>query len=1108
MNSISKIWINAVFEIKIILRSWFFRIFTALSIILLFLINLIFFSTVTDVPRIFNGLSSFFPYANINLFNIAQSAILVFFATDIIRRDNKLNTNEVFYIRSMTNAEYLTGKALGLFVVFLTLNLSVFLMSAIYQLIFPDINFVLSPYIYYLFFMSVPCMIFIIGLSFFFMHWLKNQAVVIIVLLGYVAAVLFYLSDKFYHFLDFMPTNLPIIYSDFTGITHLDQILLQRLFYLVLGLLLFFLTVILFKRLPQSKLIKNISLISTIVLSIFGILFGYYYISNQSTIASYRVELMNIADQYKSTPSVRVLKCGLDITHQNDRISVIAKITFQNSNEQNIDKYFFSLNPGLQVEAISANNSDYQFVQKNQIVDVIPQKPLKSNAVDSITIKYSGIIDERYCYLDIVDKRFNEDFNIWMYIIDKKYAFISKDFVLLTPESNWYPIAGLPYGTNFPENNKKQFVEYKTNVHTNENLTVISQGKPEIKNESQYQFVPEHRLTGISLVIAPYEKRNISSDSIIYNLYTLPEHDYFEKYFTHISDTIASMIKESKQEYENKLSIEYPFPRLNIIEVPIQYFSYDRLWSVASERVQPEMVLLPENGCYLSGTDFKFYKAMTKRRRERGAVTVTDLENEAQMFKRFIDETFMGEGPQNRFREELMQSQQRHNIFPNYYNYFTHFYSDTLPLFNLALESYFNERTNVSARVSTWFDSDLTTGEKISRRLDGKSLKELLNDSLKTDLMPEILKTKGAQLIKIIQSNIESEELHNFFSNTIKKNEFSSVPLTQITNGLRDIYKLDLLPYINDWFNGTEIPGFLIKDIDLFKVLDGDRIRYQVIYKISNPENVVGITDVRFRYGERRGFDDQRNTLETVRVVKLEPGETKEIGIVLDEEPSIIYMNPMIAKNIPLAFADRFDVAELRENFKPFNGERQLDLNLNPTLENEYVVDNEDDSFQILSKSEQSFLKKLIYGEETRGEYNFKRYQFWNPAENWELLKSTGFYGKYIYSAYYIRAGNGDKRAQWEIDLAESGTYNVYTYVINKHSFGRKNFFDDHIKDFQYIVYHDDGQDEVSVDWLNSEMGWNLVGSYYFSKGKAKIEITDKTSGNLVVADAVKWVKD
>ena len=84
---------------------------------------------------------------------------------------------------------------------------------------------------------------------------------------------------------------------------------------------------------------------------------------------------------------------------------------------------------------------------------------------------------------------------------------------------------------------------------------------------------------------------------------------------------------------------------------------------------------------------------------------------------------------------------------------------------------------------------------------------------------------------------------------------------------------------------------------------------------------------------------------------------------------------------------------------------------MNTILDNELIVDNEDSLFQIESKAQQSFLKKLIYGDDVKEENNFKRFQFWDPAENWELLKSTGFYGKYVHSAYYIRAGQGEKKA-------------------------------------------------------------------------------------------------
>jgi len=1069
MNSLNKIWINASFEIKIILRSWFFRIFAGLSIILLFFVNLIFFSDVTQIPRIFNGISSFFPYANINLLNIVQSAILVFFATDIIRRDTKLNTNEVFYIRSMTNAEYLFGKAFGLIVVFLGLNIIVLLMTAIYQLIFPDINFVFLPYLYYLALMSLPSMIFVIGFSFLCMHLLKNQAITIILLLGYVAAVLFYLSEKLYHIFDFMPTNMPLIYSDFVGITHLNEILLQRGLYLFLGFIFFLLTILWFKRLPQSKVVKQFSMVTIGILSLLSLFFGYDYISDQLDTEAFRSQLIAINEEYKSVPTVKMEKCNLELKHIDKSIEVTTNITFSNPTDKNLEKYLFSLNPGLIVEKTEGGNSNYQFDQNKNILIITPSNTLKPNSVDSVKISYTGIVDDRYCYLDISDEKLNEKFHIWMYIIDKKYSFVTSNFVLLTPESNWYPIAGLPYGTKFPESRQKDFVDFRLTVNTNDNLTAVSQGKVEKIKNGNFIFSPEYKLPHLSLVIAPYQERSISVDSKQYSLYTLAEHDYFAKYFTQESDTLASIIKESRQEFENKIGLEYPFAQLNVVEVPIQFFSYNRMWTVASSRVQPEMVLLPENGVYLAGTDFKSIKRRSERQRERGNITLTDIEQEAQMYKRFLDFTFLGKGPQGRFGGELMQEQPDHNLFPNFYTYSVDFHSDTLPLFNLATESYLKGKTDIGGRVSSWFNANLTTGEKISRKLNGKSLKELLQDSLKSDLMPDIIKTKGAQLIKIIQSNVEGEELHKYFCNLIIENQFQSVDLNIITNGLENQFGLDLMPYIDDWFSGTKIPGFLIKDIELFKVLDGDRIRYQVLYKISNPEDVVGLTDVRFRYGERRGFDDHLKTLETVRIVKLEHGETKEVGIVLDEEPSIIYMNPMIALNIPLAFADRFNVADLKENYKPFNSERLLDINLDTKLENEIIVDNEDENFQILSKAQQSFLKKLIYGDEIKEENNFKRYQFWDPAENWERLKSTGFYGEYIYSAYYIRAGHGDKKAQWEAVLPESGNYSVYTYVINKYSFGRKNFYEDHIKDFQYIVHHDDGEDEVSMDFVKAE---------------------------------------
>lgn len=71
------------------------------------------------------------------MLNVGQAVIAVFLSSEFIKRDKQLDTSEVFYVRPLTNAEYVLGKTWGNLRVFLGLNLLVLLIALVFNLTAP-----------------------------------------------------------------------------------------------------------------------------------------------------------------------------------------------------------------------------------------------------------------------------------------------------------------------------------------------------------------------------------------------------------------------------------------------------------------------------------------------------------------------------------------------------------------------------------------------------------------------------------------------------------------------------------------------------------------------------------------------------------------------------------------------------------------------------------------------------------------------------------------------------------------------------------------------------------------------------------------------------------
>ncbi|MEA1997068.1 MAG: xanthan lyase, partial [Gemmatimonadota bacterium] len=436
----------ARFEALILFRSWFFRIFSLIALILLGLINYVIFVRL-EAPWMYKGLPACIPYLNLLLLNVVQAVIAVFMASDFLKYDRKLDTTDVVYMRSITNADYVLGKILGLLGVFAGLNLMVLIMALVFNVFFADLPVVPAAYLLYPLLISLPTLVFIFGLTFLLMVIVRNQALTFIILLGYIASTIFYLSGKFNNLFDYMAFQVPLMYSDFVGFGDLTPVLIHRGIYFLAGVGFIFFTVCLLRRLPQSRVMNRVSL-TLAVLSIAGAgVLVNSYIARLSGARALRGEMVALSKEAAGAPVVSLERCSLDLIHTDREIAVEAGLKFSNKTREAIDRYVFSLNPGLEVVRVIRDGGDIQFTRNLHILTVEPQQgALEPGAADSLVISYRGGIDERACYLDISEEAQAESYRFGLYKVDKRACFIRPDYVLLTPENLWYPKPGVPEG--------------------------------------------------------------------------------------------------------------------------------------------------------------------------------------------------------------------------------------------------------------------------------------------------------------------------------------------------------------------------------------------------------------------------------------------------------------------------------------------------------------------------------------------------------------------------------------------------------------------------------------------------------------------------------------
>ena len=567
------------------------------------------------------------------------------------------------------------------------------------------------------------------------------------------------------------------------------------------------------------------------------------------------------------------------------------------------------------------------------------------------------------------------------------------------------------------------------------------------------------------------------------------------------------------------MNLDYHYNRLSLIEVPVQFLCHHRFWKLQPETVQPEQVFLQEKGVFnsLEVNDLKRLSHFVHNTSESKHLTQNDIQN--FMFQRLIKKTILEVSPQRSilrgrrmakgkqgisltkvFANLSTSFEYDYNIFPNFYTFMHGFSSDKYPIFDSVVayhykSRFFHHEIGVINNI-TLMDSDVLVRQALSKR----PLSQVFTDSNNKKIGYEILKNKSAALFKHMEAQLGDDIFDGFLNEYIRNNRYKTSNALHFFKELKELSAIDFEPYIELWQNEMQLPKFEVYDVTEMKVTIDGKTAFQYYFTIYNSGAADGVIDASIFVR-----DDVQSHL--IKTIHLKSRQAKKIGI--------IHVHPFSGRTLMLRtfnalnkeiITTPFNVTKYRYDSELFDGEYIVEP---PPKDPGIIVDNSDPGFTVLTQPGKSFVMKLLHksGDENNGLIRYDRRN--TLPKRWREGIKSFFYGEIENTAHYIQSGNGNQKVQWSAIIPESNTYDMYYYTQDKSKFRIPSLTETNytVDDFNFTVYHDDGIDDVTLDLNNAKQGWTYVGSYYLSKGRGIVELSDKSKGKLVYADAVKWVK-
>lgn len=809
----------------------------------------------------------------------------------------------------------------------------------------------------------------------------------------------------------------------------------------------------------------------------------------------------------------------------------------------------FSLNPGIEVEALRLDGQAATYRHELGLLFVEPSAPLAAGSEHVLAVVASGVPNAWFGHLDSVVEPWSQTGqDNQIAVLGTESVIFADEYAALMPRARWLPYPGGNVTPPVHGSHRRDYFDLDLTVEVPAGWLVAGPGLREELAEGRFRFRPSAPVPEFALAVGQFERRAVEVAGVTMELLIDEAHTRNLAVFEEAADELALRLTEIFEEAE-RLGLPYPYRGLSLVEAPTLLRSYGGGWRMDTVLAQPGLMLMRETSWPTARFEFWFEIISSREGMEaehEGGVP----EAKVRGLERFF-ENDVGGG----------------NIFlgvaRNFLGFQTSAAGPGAPALDFVAETLLmrllsDRDGHFSAHIFATGDSFGGVMAQTMTTLLGGEGEDSIVDSVATAASDQpsvwdralgaplseldvwedpgkafnVVTLKGRAIATVLLDGLGREGAAALLAELRRRHVGGSFTAQDFRDAAA-ASGADVTALLGDWLDDAAMPGFIASDLSVVRLRDDElgKPRYQIRVVVQNGEPAPGLARVRF--STRQSAEEEANWIagDPLRI----PGNSAvEVGLVAAGVPQAVELEPYLSLNrgpveLKLPEVDQ----ETTVDDEPFVGARPAEGPLSVGDSQEIVVDDLDPGFSVASTEAEGdgvrvgggLQFSMALGPEADVDQGLPTYQSFTAApQGFSRQAAPSAWGRYRHTIARATTGQGNHAATFMAELPEAGRWRLGYHlpamsgssgvvsaraargaVVVSASTGGSSAYFGRQGTYDIELESSDDSQAVEFDASVGEQGWNDLGEFDLPAGEVRVKVTNSTSGRTVVADAIRW---